>query len=153
MPPPTNGELNAKREEHCIAVTHERKYYRVGQTWIKRSLRPTEWQKHDGYMHIPLFNLESVLNEGACLRFLAENTSIPLPRLHACFEDDGAAYLITEYVEGVGMNELDDAKRDVVRRELLVHMETMSKLKSNVWGGPGGMVSLFLTANTDPIIN
>ena len=61
MAPPTNEELNAKREEHCIAITHERKYYRVGQTWIKRTLRPSEWQKHNGYMPIPLFNLERVL--------------------------------------------------------------------------------------------
>lgn len=142
MAPPTNQELNAKREEHCIAVTHERKYYRIGDTWIKRSLRPTEWQKRNGYMHVPLFNLERVLNEGACLRFLAEKTNIPLPKLYACFEDDGAAYISTEYVEGVGMNELDETKREVVAKELQVHLETLSLLKSNVWGGPDGAVRL-----------
>lgn len=143
MPPPTNQKLNAKREEHCFAVTRERKYYKFGQTFIKRSLRPTEWQKHNGYMHVPLFNPERILNEGACLRFLAENTDIPLPKLYVCFEDGGAAYLITEYVEGVGMNDLDAAKQEMIATELQAHMETMSKLQSNVWGGLGGAVRLF----------
>ncbi|KAL2756996.1 hypothetical protein ACRALDRAFT_2018649 [Sodiomyces alcalophilus JCM 7366] len=105
MPHPTNEELNAKRDEHCIAVTHER-------------LLPSEWQKHNDYMAIPLFNVERVLNEGACLRFLAENTDIPLPQLYARDEDHGAAYLITEYVEGVGMNVLDVAKQETVAKEL-----------------------------------
>lgn len=140
MAPPTNQELNAKREEHCITVTPERKYYRVGNTWIKRSLRPTEWQKHNGYMHVPMFNLERVLNEGACLKLVADKTEIPLPKLFACFEDDGAAYLITEYVDGVGMNDLDVKSQSVVAEELQRHMQTLKKLTSDTWGGPGGVV-------------
>ena len=142
MAPPTNKELNDRREEFCISVTPERKYFKVGGTWIKRSLRPTEWQKHNGYTHVPLFNLERILNEGACLRFLADNTNIPLPKLYACFEDDSAAYLITEYVEGVGMDGLDTEKQEIVAKELQTHITTMNKLKSNKWGGPGGIVCL-----------
>lgn len=95
-------------------------------------------------MPIPLFNPERILNEGACLRFLAENTNIPLPKLHACFEDDGAAYVITDYIDGVGMNELDAEKKEVVAKELHTHMETLRELKSNVWGGPGGLVRSLL---------
>ncbi|KAI1738590.1 kinase-like domain-containing protein [Xylaria scruposa] len=140
MAPPTNQKLNAEREEHCISVTPERKYYRWGDTWIKRSLRPTEWQKHNGYMHVPKFNLERVLNEGACLKFLAEETDIPLPKVYACFEDDGAAYLITEYVEGVGMNDLTGEQQRVVSQELEKHMKTLKTLTSDKWGGPGGLV-------------
>ncbi|CAI6098740.1 unnamed protein product [Clonostachys chloroleuca] len=140
MPPPTNSELNAKREEHCFAVTSDRKYYRVGGTFIKRSLRPSEWQKHNGYMYVPRFGTERILNEGACLQFLAANTNIPLPKLYACIEDDGAAYLITKYIEGVNMNDLDSEKKEIVAKELQGHMETLKELKSNVWGGPGGVV-------------
>ncbi|KAM0267818.1 hypothetical protein ACHAQH_010079 [Verticillium albo-atrum] len=140
MAPPTNQELNAKREEHCVSVTPERKYYRCGETWIKRSLRPTEWQKHNGYMHVPIFNLERILNEGACLEFLSKNTNIPLPRLIACFEDDGAAYLVTEYVEGVGMNVLDTESQAIVAKELQRHTQTLKELTSDTWGGPGGVV-------------
>jgi hypothetical protein len=142
MAPPTNQELNEKREKHCISITPERKYYRYGSTWIKRSLRPTEWQKHNGFMYVPLFNMERVLNEGACLKFLAENTDIPLPRLYACFEDDGTGCLVTEYVEGIGMNELSSEDQKVVAHELQRHMETMKKLTSENWGGPDGSVSI-----------
>lgn len=141
---PTNQELNTKREKHCIAITHERKYYHVGDTWIKRSLRPSEWQKrHDGLVHEPLFNKERILNEGACLKFIADQTDIdiPIPKLHACFEDDGAAYVITEYVEGVGMNEIPAHGQRHVVKELQFYKQALRGLKSDTWGGLGGMVS------------
>ena len=141
MAPPTNQELNVKREEHCFAINHERKYYHAGNTFIKRSLRPTEWQKHGGYMHVPLFNAERVLNEGACLQLVADKTDIPVPKVHACFEDDGAAYLVTEYVEGISMADLDEGQKGVVTAELETHLETLKKLTSDTWGGPGGVVS------------
>ncbi|KAI1172564.1 kinase-like domain-containing protein [Nemania sp. FL0916] len=140
MAPPTNQKLNAEREEHCLSITPERKYYRCGNLWIKRSLRPHEWQKHNGFMHIPKFNNERLLNEEACLKFLADKTDIPLPKLVACFEDDGAVYLITEYVDGVGMDELYDEQLKIVGEELEMHMKTLKSLTSNSWGGPGGAV-------------
>ncbi|KAM0514596.1 hypothetical protein ACHAPE_006591 [Trichoderma viride] len=139
MAPPTNSELNDKREKHCIGISPERKYFRVGSTFVKRSLRPCEWQKQNGYMHVPLFNMERVLNEGACLLFLAD-TGIPLPKLLGCFEDDGAAYLVTEYVDGVGMNNLDAEGQAVVTKELQRHVLTLKKLTSDTWGGPDKMV-------------
>lgn len=100
-------------------------------------------------MPIPLFNLERVLNEGAAIKFLSDNTDIPLPKLYACFEDDNAAYIITEYVEGVSMNELDAEKQDIIAQELRVHMETLQKLKSNIWGGVGGAVRRLLVTIED----
>lgn len=139
MAPPTNSELNERREKNCIAISHERKYFRVGNTWVKRSLRPHEWQKQNGYMHVPLFNMERILNEGACLLFLAQ-TGIPLPKSLACFEDDGAAYLVTEYVDGVGMDDLDAESQAVVTEELQRHILTLKKLTSDTWGGPDNMV-------------
>lgn len=72
--------------------------------------------------------------------FIAEHTNIPVPKLHCCFEDDGAVYLVMEYVEGVGMNELGEEKRKVVEEELEVHLAAMKKLKSKFWGGPSGIV-------------
>lgn len=91
-------------------------------------------------MYVPKLNVQRILNEGACLKFLAERTDIPVPKLHACFEDDGAACLITEYVEGVGMNELDERQQKIVTQELQKHVETLKTLTSNTWGGPSGMV-------------
>lgn len=90
-------------------------------------------------MHVPLFNMERVLNEGACLLFLAD-TGIPLPKLLGCFEDDGAAYLVTEYGDGVGMNDLDAESQAVVAEELQRHVLTLKKLTSDTWGGLDKMV-------------
>ncbi|KAI1113792.1 kinase-like domain-containing protein [Nemania sp. NC0429] len=141
MAPPTNQKLNAEREENCIGITPERKYYRCGNNYIKRSLRPTEWQKHNSYLHVPKFNPERILNEGACLKFLAENTDIALPKLYACYEDDGAGYLITEYVEGVGVNELISEQQKMVGQELQKHLKTLRALTSDKWARrPGGPV-------------
>ncbi|KAI6350864.1 hypothetical protein MCOR25_010327 [Pyricularia grisea] len=136
----TNSELIANREKDCIAITHERKYYRCDNTWVKRSLRESEWQTHNGHTHVPRFNKERVLNEGACLKYLSEKTDIPLPKLYATFEDDGVAYLITEYVNGVGMNDLTTEQQKVVVQELEKHLKTLKKLTSPQWGGPEGLV-------------
>jgi len=62
-------------------------------TWIKRSLHPSEWLTNPfaSTLFIPRFGNERILNEAACMRFIADTTNIPLPQLYGCFEDDGAA--------------------------------------------------------------
>ncbi|KAJ2894657.1 uncharacterized protein MKZ38_007315 [Zalerion maritima] len=117
--------LNARREKECVGLTNERKYFHVDNTWIKRSLRPAEWQTN------PF---------AAAIRFIADRTDIPVPKLHGCFEDDGAVYLIMEYVEGVTMNRLAAEQRKVVEMELEHHLEILRSLKSAAWSGPSGTV-------------
>lgn len=143
MAPVTNQMLNARREKECVGLTNERKYFRVDGAWIKRSLRPSEWQTNPfaGTLFIPRFGNERILNETAAIRFIAEKTDIPVPKLYGCFEDDGAAYLVMEYVEGVTMNKLAAHQRTVVEAEVERHLETLRGLKSAAWGGPSGIVS------------
>lgn len=142
MAPVTNQMLNARREEHCVSVTTERKYFKADNTWIKRSLRPSEWQINPfaGTIVVPRFGKERLLNEAAAMRFIAENTNIPVPRLYGCFEDDGAVYLVMEYIEGVSMAKLKPEERKVVEQELEGYLETLKTLKSSSWGGPSGIV-------------
>jgi serine/threonine protein kinase len=52
------------------------------------------------------------------MKFIAEYTNIPIPKLYYCFEDDEAVYLVREYIEGVGMIELEEEERKVVEKEL-----------------------------------
>jgi aminoglycoside phosphotransferase (APT) family kinase protein len=85
-------------------------------------------------------NNERLLNEAATLKYIKENTNIPVPQLYACFEDDDAVVLVTEFVKGVGMHELDDAQREIVKKELQGHIETLQNLKSSRIGGPRGIV-------------
>lgn len=142
MSPVTNSMLNARREKDCYAITTERKYYHIDSSHVKRSLRPHEWQHSpfQGSLYIPRLGNERLLNEAAALLFIAKNTDIPVPKLYACFEDDGAVYLITEYMEGVIMADLKPEERKTVETEIEVYIATLRTLKSNVWGGPSGLV-------------
>ncbi|KAF1732015.1 hypothetical protein MY5147_004543 [Beauveria neobassiana] len=142
MSPVTNAMLNAKREKDCITITTERKYFHADGSFVKRSLRPHEWQHSPfrGLLCIPRLGNERLLNEAAALRFIAKNTDIPVPRVHACFEDDGAICLVTEYIEGVTMADLKPKERKVVEAEIEGYLETLRSLSSDAWGGPSGLV-------------
>ena len=138
----TNRMLNNRRESNCIGVTAERKYYHIGNTFVKRSLRTTEWQLNPvrGIVHVPWQGHERISNEAAVMQFIANNTNIPIPKLHCSFEDDGAVYIIMEYVEGVTMDQLTNEQRKVVEQELDTHIETLHNLHSPTIGGPSGLV-------------
>lgn len=144
MSPVTNAMLNSRRENECTHITAERKYFHVPGAFIKRSLRPHEWQHSPfgGMLYIPRLGNERILNEAATLQFIAENTNIPVPKLYACFEDDGAVCLITQEIDGVAMTDLESDQRKVVEAELEVHISTLQGLKSDTWGGPSGRVCL-----------
>jgi len=139
----TNKSLNDQREANCLAVSVDRKYYRDGHAFIKRSLRPKEWQisPMHGHIHVPRQGRERLLNEAATLRYIANETNIPVPKLHCAFEDDGAIYLVMEYIEGTTMDQLSDEQRIVVQQELDRHIETLHGLKSRRVGGPSGLVT------------
>ena len=140
----TNKIANQRREENCIAITSERKYYHAGTSFIKRSLRPSEWQVSPvkGTIHVPRQNSERLSNEAATLQFIRQHSSIPVPEVYCCFEDDQAVILVTEYVEGVGMNDLNDSQRKIVQVELERHIEELHSLRSSVVGGPSGILVL-----------
>ena len=143
MSPVTNLMLNARRESGCFGITTERKYFHVDQSFIKRSLRPSEWQHNpfNGTLCIPRFGNERILNEAAALRFIANNTDIPVPKLYGCFEDNDSVYLVMEYIEGVAMASLSLDQRKVVEAALEGYVETLRTIKSDHWGGPNGIVS------------
>lgn len=145
MSPVTNAMLNARREQDCVVFTTERTYCHVDidGSYIKRSLRPSEWQysPFGGSLCIPRLGKERLLNEAAALRFITKNTNIPVPKLYACFEDDEAVYLVTEYVDGVTLSSLTLEQRKVVEVELETYITALRSLKSDVWGGPSGHVS------------
>ncbi|KAB8356609.1 hypothetical protein FH972_024191 [Carpinus fangiana] len=135
----TNSILKRASEKDCFAITAERKYYETGGCFIKRSLRRREWQLTlRGTIHMPKQGEDRIKNEAAALRYVAQHTNIPVPRLHCCFEDDEAVYLITEYVEGVAMVELDEDKKEIVKQELRGHLETLQGLRSDRVGGAEG---------------
>ncbi|KAI0429904.1 hypothetical protein F5Y09DRAFT_309098 [Xylaria sp. FL1042] len=134
-----NKELNDCREPGCWAVLADKKYYHVGISCIKRTLRSHEWQSTiDGTLAIPPTTYpQRWKTDAAILVYLREKTNVPLPRLQSVFEDDGAFYHSTEYVDGVIMSELTEEKKQVVTKELLQHVATLQSLRSDTPGVPG----------------
>jgi aminoglycoside phosphotransferase (APT) family kinase protein len=129
------------REAGCFAVTPERKYYHRGGSFVKRTLRPHEYiTNFHGTLHAPRLGKERLMNEAESLRYIRQHTDIPVPAVYADFEDDGACYLITEYVEGVNMADLTEDQKAVVRRELETHLAKLKTLRSKRMGGPSGIV-------------
>jgi tRNA A-37 threonylcarbamoyl transferase component Bud32 len=106
------------KNEGCFAVTYERKYYRRGNAFIKRSLRMAEFRIGYRGIYIPRLAKERPENEAELLKFIRRVTSIPVPNVLSDFEDDGAYYIITEYVEGVAMSELCEEQKGAVCGEL-----------------------------------
>lgn len=127
-------------EDGLLYITLERKYYHRGLSFIKRSLRESEYFHGIYGICVPALNKERLQNEAECLRYLRSNTDIPVPTVYADFEDDGAYYLITEYIQGVDMFELPQEKKDIVKQELDRHLSTLHSLKSKTPGGPSGLV-------------
>ena len=80
------------------------------------------------------------MNEAESLRYIHSNTNIHVPKVYCDFEDDGAYYLITEYINGVNMADLSDEGKLVVRKELEQHLTTLRTLRSDRLGGPSGIV-------------
>ena len=133
--------LNQKKEDGCLAISPERKYYHVGESFVKRSLRPHEWQVSlHGTIHVPRLSRERVLNEAASLKLIREQTDIPVPTVHACFEDDDAVYLVMEYVQGEDMASLTEEQKATVKQELERHLETLRTIVSDRIGGPSNLV-------------
>lgn len=125
--PITNRIANQQREQSCFSVTPERKYDELERAFVKRSLRPSEWQVSEfrGTIHVPRLGQERLRNEAAVLELVRKMTDIPVPQLYACFDDDNATYLIVERIDGVGMNEISDKERLIVNKELDQHLDTL----------------------------
>lgn len=63
-----------------------------------------------------------------------------MPKVYEAFERNGAFWLITEYIEGVDLALLPKKKQLPVLKELEGHLATLQSLKSNVVGGPTGII-------------
>lgn len=80
------------------------------------------------------------MNEAASLQYIRKVTNIPVPTLYCAFEDAGAYYLISEYVDGVSMSDLSGAQKETVTEEIEFHLATLRSLTSKNLGGPSGIV-------------
>ena len=134
----SNSKSETVQDKGCFATTFERKYYAIGDVFIKRSLRPREFKTGYRGVYVPRLGKERLANEAAALRYARENTSVPVPKVHCDFQDDEAYYLITEYVRRVSMSDLSDEQKRIVAEEIQTHLDVLHNLKSRTLGGPSG---------------
>ncbi|KAL5362175.1 kinase-like domain-containing protein [Aspergillus floccosus] len=136
------AHLAMSTSEPCviIAETFERIYYRYGQVFIKRSLRPTEFKTGYKGLHVPLLGKTRLRNDAECLRYIYKNCDIPVPALHAAFEYDGAFFLAMNYIEGKSMSTLEDDEKAIVRTQVQEHLATLQRMTSGTIGGPSGII-------------
>ncbi|KAK5987160.1 hypothetical protein PT974_11278 [Cladobotryum mycophilum] len=132
--------MSAEPAQGWFATTFERKYYSRDNTFIKRSLRPSEYRTGYRGLHVPRLGKERLMNEAESLQYIRKHTDIPVPTVFCHFEEDDAYYLVTEYIDGVNMADLDDEQKAVVRKELEIHLAKLQNLKSKKIGGPSGLV-------------
>ncbi|KAG8405238.1 hypothetical protein J3458_021903 [Metarhizium acridum] len=116
----TNRELNDRREPGCSVVLADKKYFHVGDWFMKRTLRQHEWQSVSDKIVIvpPTTYPQRWKTDAAILRFLRKETNIPLPPAECTFKDDGAFYFQSQFVDGVSMKELAQEEKEVVTKEL-----------------------------------
>ncbi|KAI9842952.1 MAG: hypothetical protein M1837_006689 [Sclerophora amabilis] len=136
----TNKEVNEKKEPGCIRVLTDKKYFHVGNLFLKRTLREHEWQVNvrDEIITPSPSYVQRWMNEAAALQFLSERIDVPLPKFQCAFHDDGAFHLITEFVDGVNMSELQPQQKEIVMKEVEEHVTTLHSLRSTALGGLDG---------------
>lgn len=133
----SNQDLNKHREPGCTGITPDKKYYQVGSSFIKRTLRQHEWMTTAPNWTPSACLPQRWKTDAAILAYLQANTNIPLPRFQHAFEDDGAFYFSTELVPGVSMSQLTEDQKRLVTAELLEHVATLKSLRSDTPGVPG----------------
>ena len=90
------------------------KEYRIndGGRVLKRSLAQDEYAiSSNGEAIVPLLVVERLKNEAECMRFIKENTDIPVPKVLDTYEERGSYHLWMEFVDGVEMSELTDEEQ------------------------------------------
>lgn len=98
-----------------------------------------------GQLVIPSTTLRYRLeNEAASLEYLA-STGISVPALRGIFQDDGAVYLMAEYIEAVPKSKQDPINKEFIKKELEGHIATLQSLRSKTPDIPG---SLFIWTST-----
>ena len=122
-------------------TTHEREYIDYGDKFVKRSLAPDEYDKRivDPY-HYSSVNMRRLQNEADCLKFIARETPIPVPKVLAAYERNGSFILETERIDGILMQDLEPEEQVKVMPQIHLCLQMLHRLRSDKMGGPSGII-------------
>lgn len=122
-------------------ISPERVYYKCGSIFIKRTLLPHERKiRPNGKTLIPPYDKARLLNEVKSLAHIRKYTTIPVPKVHAAFENNGCFFLITEFVNGVQMSSLPESQKRFVKHDLIYYLAGLRSLRSRKFGHEEGVV-------------
>lgn len=119
------------------------KAYRLfnNECFLKRSLRPDEYPiLSNGQALVPLFVKDRLRNEAACMKYVKEKTSIPVPEVLDAYEENGTYFLWTEYIDGIEMSDLTVDERTQIIPQVRDIVADLQKLRSRRSGGPTGLL-------------
>lgn len=111
--------------------TSERAYFYNRSIFGKRSLRRDEAD----FPETIQFLSERMMNEHAALRYIKENTTIPVPEVIEFSEKDGSYTLVTKIIPGVMLEDIEDLKRQAaieavnhqMMSEILPQLHTLTR--------------------------
>lgn len=87
-------------------------------------------------------------NEAAVLQFIAENTTIPVPKFLDLWVDNGLVYLKTALVEtGVELQSIDEAALPIAVEQVTIELEStilpqLQQLRRNFMGSPNSKLQV-----------
>ena len=140
--------------DHTVGDRH---YQATASAFTKRQLRPHERSLNIfGEIAEQAYNRERLENERNALNFIAQNTTIPVPRvIDWSVDDDGVASLVVETLHGRMMDllmedrvdgiKLTDEEKGILQRNVdtFIHgtvLPQLAKLRSNAIGQLGGVL-------------
>lgn len=119
----------------------ERHYTLTETSFTKRELQQIELPTNNktGSVVTPRWSRERLRNEEAALRYIASNTSIPVPEVLGLFEDNGLLHLQTKRVHGTALDEIDAASAPTAIKQVNEYMDSfilpqLRKLRHNTLG-------------------
>ena len=134
-------------EEYKVS---DRYYTFTPTTFTKRQRRPSEYTyRCDGSLAVTRWERERIVNERDALIFIAENTSIPVPRLLEWPDIDGVGSITLERIGGASFNDvhfdLGPEDRAKLERNTLTFIEgtllpQLRSLRSTKMGQLAGVV-------------
>lgn len=131
-------------------MTIDRHYTFTPTTFTKRQVRPSEYTlRNDGTVAKSHFERERLENERDALIFIAENSSIPVPRVLEWSDIDGVGSLTVERIRGdsfsVVYDTLEPSDQAKLERNTLSYVEEtlvpqLQSLRSTKMGQLAGIV-------------
>ncbi len=113
-----NSTLESAASNHpMVECKTAEKVYHINDDGrvLKRSLGQDEYPiSSNGEAIVPLLVVERLKNEAECMRYIKENTDIPVPKVLDTYEEHGSYHLWLEFIDGVEMSDLTDEEQSKI---------------------------------------